>query len=134
MLPTVRIRIGASIVTRPRLAAVLRASERFLAGFTEDLVDLELGPVSAEVRVRTRDWVVDRVRGSATITRAGLAAAGALVAATVVLRTGGTYGRLPAERRRELARGLAASALPVVADYVKAVRSLAVTYVWEART
>ena len=109
------------------------AATRFLAAFTEDLVDLELGPVSPELRDRARQWVVARVGNAGDVARLGLTVAGTALAVGVRIRTGRSYDRLAPQRRSELARRLAGSRLPIAAEYVKAVRSLAVAYVFEAR-
>ncbi len=106
---------------------------RFLSDLTDDLVELEVGPVSAELRERTRSWVQARVAGSGSVTRLGLRATGMLLSVVVVTATGRPYHRLPADRRRAVARRLAGTRLPLAAEYVKAIRSLAISYVYEAR-
>lgn len=110
-----------------------RRADGFLRAFTADLVDLELGPVPAELRDRTCGWVSDRVWGSGQLTRAGLGLVGAVLAAGVRTRTGKRYRDLPPERRHAIARRLLGTRLPLAGEYVKAVRSLAVAYVYDAR-
>ena len=105
----------------------------FLAALTEDLVELELGPLTPELRDRTVAWVDARFAGSGSVTRFGLAATGTLLAAVVGVAARQPYERLPAERRRRIAQRLASTRLPLAAEYVKAIRSLAVSYVYEAR-
>ena len=104
-----------------------------LAALTDDLVELDFGPVTEDERTRTRAWVVGRVAGAGQVTRAGLAVAGLVVAAGVVLTTGRPYQALSPERRRAVARRLAATRLPVAGEYVKAIRSLAVAYLFDLR-
>lgn len=106
---------------------------RFLGAFTADLVELELAPLPDGVAERTRGWVQDRVGGANQTTRAGIATTGLLLGAGVLVATGRPYERLPEARRLAIARRLAASRLPIVAEYVKAVRSLAVAYAFEAQ-
>ena len=78
-------------------------------------------------------WVLTRISGAGDLTRAGLAAAGLRLAVGVRLTTGRPYDRLTPDRRRAMVRWLAATRLPVAGEYVRAIRSLAVAYVYEAR-
>ena len=105
----------------------------FLAVFAGELAQLECGPLDDELLERTRAWVLARFAGAGAVTRAGLAAAG-LAAATVALVFGrAPYASLPAERRHAVTRRLAGTSLPAVAEYVKAVRALVISYVYDAR-
>ncbi len=106
---------------------------RFLESFTRDLVDDELGPLPPDLTEGAVDWVQARVAGAGDVTRLGLRVASTAVAAGVRLRTGHAYGSLPDAERRVLAARIARSRLPIVGELTKAVRSLAITYVYEAR-
>jgi hypothetical protein len=106
---------------------------RFLEAFTRDLVALELGPIDPPLADRTTAWVVTRVAQAGDVTRAGLTIACGLTAAGVRLRTGSAYHRLPDTDRLDLARALTRSRLPVTGELVRAIRSLAVTYAYDAR-
>jgi hypothetical protein len=110
---------------------MLASADRFLAAFTGDLLELELGPLPEEERKETVAWVRTRVRGAASVTRLGLTVAGLAVATTVAVLARAPYTRLPEERRRAVARRLAATRLPVAGEYVKAVRSLAILHAAE---
>lgn len=110
-----------------------RRHSGFAVAFIDDLITLELDPADPELAVRTRDWVLARMGGAGQVTRAGLYATGALLALVVCVRTGRPYGALGSERRLTVARRLGSSRLPLVAEYVRAVRALAVTYFYEAR-
>ena len=105
----------------------------FLAAFAEDLAELDAGPLDDELRGRTRDWVLARVGGAGAITRLGLGLTGALLGGAVLVAARRPYAALPVERRRAVARRLAATRLPLAGEYVKAVRALALTYVYDAR-
>jgi hypothetical protein len=107
------------------------AADRFLSAFAGDLIDLELGPLPANLRERAIDWITSRVAGAGDVARLGLTLTGRLIGAGVRLRLGRAYAALPAERRRRVASRLASSRLPLVAEYVRAVRALAVTYVFD---
>jgi hypothetical protein len=111
----------------------MTAGRSFLAAFAGDLIDLELGPLPAGLRDRARDWVVERMLGAGDVARTGFVLIGTLLAARVRARTGRSYAALDAERRRAIASRVARTRLPLVADYVRGIRSLAVTYVYEAR-
>jgi hypothetical protein len=56
-----------------------------------------------------------------------------VVAVGVRARTGTHYCELPLDQRRSFAAQLAGTRLPVISVYVRAVRSLAVAYVYEHR-
>lgn len=105
----------------------------FVRRFVEDLVVLEACASDPASAPRTGDWVIARMDGAGQVVRAGLRATGTLLALSVWIRTGRPYAALGSERRLALARRLASSRLPLVADYVRAVRSLAVSHVYEAR-
>jgi hypothetical protein len=111
------------------LAAV--SHDQFLSTFTADLIDLELGPLPAGLQERATAWVGARMAGAGDVARLGLGVAGGVIGAGVRLRFGRAYAALPSERRRRVTARLAKSRLPVVAEYVRAVRALAVTYVFD---
>lgn len=117
----------------PYASGVASAADRFLAALTDELLELELGPVDAELRDRTRAWVVERFAGAGDLTRFGLAMTGNLMALAIALTEGRPFQRLPEPRRRAIAARLARTRLPLAGEYVKAIRSLAVAYVYEAR-
>lgn len=104
-----------------------------MPAFTDDLVHLEFGPLDGPTRAGARDWVAARIGGAGEVTRGGLTVAGLLIGVLVRLRTGRAYADLPDDRRLAIARRLAGTSLPVLAEYVKAVRSLATHYVYEQR-
>jgi hypothetical protein len=104
----------------------------FLGAFTADLVDLEFGPQPQAVRAGAQEWVQTRIAGAGDVTRRGLRVAALALAGGVRLRTGHAYEGLPDAERRAIAERIAASSLPIVAEFVKAVRSLAVAYVYDA--
>ena len=56
----------------------------------------------------------------------------ALLASGVLLSQRAPYEKLPDERRRALARRLIDSGLPLVSDWVRAMRALALSYYFEA--
>ena len=109
------------------------AAFRFLAVFTGDLLDLEAGPCEPELRQRATDWVLARIGGAAQPARLGLVATTLLIAAALQVSARGAYEQLPDERRRALARKLIDTRLPLVSDWVRAVRALALSYYFEAR-
>jgi hypothetical protein len=113
------------------LAAV--SSDRFLTAFAADLIELELGPLPAELRDRATRWATTRIGGAGDVARLGLALTGRLIGTGILLRYGRAYRSLGEEHRRAVAARLAASGLPLVAEYVRAVRALAVSYVYDAR-
>lgn len=106
-----------------------RADRRFLAAFTSELVEAEMGE---RARPETADWVVQRIYASGQITRFGLASTAALLAAALHVRHRAPFFALPQERRAAAARALAATRLPLAADFVRAVRALAVTHAYQA--
>jgi len=111
----------------------MRAAERFLGALTDDLVELELGPLEPELARGTREWVVERVAGAGDFTRFGLTAVGMVLATAVRVATARAYDRLPATRRLKIAARLGRTRLPLASEYTRVVRSLAVAYVFEAR-
>jgi len=111
----------------------MRAAQRFLQALTDDLVELELGPLEPHVARGTRAWVSARVSGAGDFTRFGLSVVGTVLAAAVRIRTARAYDRLPAARRRRIAARLGATTLPLASEYARVIRSLAVAYVYEAR-
>jgi hypothetical protein len=108
-------------------------SAAFLPTFAEDLFDLELPASEADLRVRTATWVVERMAGAGQVTRAGLLLTATLIETAIRLRTGRSYAALAPARRRAVARGLAASRMPLVGDYVRVVRSLLISCFYEQR-
>ena len=104
----------------------------FASLFADDLIALELPGISAQLRHRTHVWVLTRIGAAGDVARLGLELTGALLALAVRLRHGRAYGQLDPERRRAVAAWLAATSLPLAAEYVRAVRSLAVTYAYDA--
>jgi hypothetical protein len=84
------------------------------------------------VQERAHGWVLARIGGAGDVARLGLRLTGVLIGAGVRLSTGHGYAGLPEERRRALAGRLAGASLPLVAEYVRAVRSLAITYAYDA--
>lgn len=114
-----------------RIVSHLPAS--FLETFTDDLVELEFGPLPEATRAGAREWVAARIGGAGEVTRLGLAVAGKLLAVSVRVRTGSAYADLSRARRLQVAAGLAAARGFPAAEYVKAVRSLAVSFVYETR-
>jgi hypothetical protein len=109
------------------------SSDRFLTAFAGDLIELELGPLPPELRERATRWVTTRIGGAGDVARRGLRLTGRLIAIAIRLRFGRGYASLGRERRAEVTARLAASGLPLVAEYVRAVRALAVSYVYDAR-
>lgn len=105
---------------------------RFLSAFADDLISLEIEPDDRR-RERTRAWVVERLAGAGQVTRLGIGLTGVLLGACVRAATGRGYDRLPPGRRRRVAGWLCRSSLPLVADYVRAVRALAVSHAYEER-
>jgi hypothetical protein len=110
-----------------------RAADRFLSAFTDDVIVLEVPPLPPDVHESARAWVIARVNGAMDVTRLGLAVAGTGLALAVRLGTGRRYDQLVDERRLAIARRLTRTRLPIAAEYVRAVRSLVVSYVYEAR-
>jgi hypothetical protein len=109
------------------------SSDRFLTAFAGDLIELELGPLPPELRDRATHWVTTRIGGAGDVARLGLRLTGRLIGTAIRLRFGRGYAALGQERRTEVTARLAASGLPLVAEYVRAVRALAVSYVYDAR-
>ena len=107
-------------------------SGSFLGAFAADLIELEMGPLPSGLPERATNWVVTRIDGAGDVTRLGLALTGGLIAAVVRLRSGRAYTALAPERRRAMTERLARTRLPLAAEYVRAVRALAVTYVYDA--
>jgi hypothetical protein len=107
-------------------------SGSFLNAFAADLIDLEMGPLPSGLPERATTWVVTRMAGAGDVTRLGLALTGALIATSVRVRSGRAYAALPPERRRAMTARLAKTRLPLAAEYVRAVRALAVTYIYDA--
>jgi hypothetical protein len=122
----------AFTVAQYRNTLPLIGTDGFTPSFVADLVALELGDLPPAVQERTRAWVLTRMSGAGDVARLGLRLAGALIAAGVCVRTGRPYARLPGERRRAVAGWLAGTSAPVAAEYVRAARSLAVTYAYDA--
>jgi hypothetical protein len=77
--------------------------------------------------------VLARVDGATQPARAGLLVTAALLASGVLLSQRAAYDELPDERRRAVARRLIGSGLPLVSDWVRAMRALALSYYFEAR-
>lgn len=105
----------------------------FLPALTRDVIALEAGSVEPEIADRATAWVTSRFAGAGDVTALGLRVTGLLLAIAVSVTTGRRYAGLPDERRVRVARRLLDSRLPLVGEYVKAVRALALTYVYEAR-
>ena len=109
----------------------MSAGRSFLTAFTADLIALELPEADEELAAATCAWVVARVDGASQLTCLGLTLVGTLFAAGVRASTGHAYGSLPTGRRRSVARRLVASQLPIVRDYARAIRALAVSRIYE---
>jgi hypothetical protein len=109
------------------------APSQFTAAFVSDLLDLEVDDVDPGLQARATDWVLARVDGATQPARVGLLVTAALLAGGVLLTQRAGYDELPDERRRALARRLADSGLPLVSDWVRAMRALALSYYFEAR-
>ena len=107
--------------------------QRFVAAFAGDLAELEFGPLPPELRQRVAEWVALRVAGAGDVTRIGLGVVCAAVALWVRVRSGRAYAELDTRDRRAWEQRIARSGLPGVSELVRAVRSLAVAYVYDAR-
>lgn len=107
--------------------------DSFLDILTRDLVDREFGPVDADTADRTAAWVRERFAGAGDVTAPGLRVTGQLVATAILVTERRPYAALPAARRAAILDRLLTTHAPLVAEYVRAIRALAVTYVYEDR-
>ena len=105
----------------------------FLTAFARDLAELECGPLNPELGEDVVGWGRERVAGAGDVTRLGLTVVGLGVAGWVRLRTGSSYTALDTRQRSAWTRRIAGSRAPGVSELVRAVRSLTVTFVYEAR-
>lgn len=105
----------------------------FLDSLTRDLIDREFGPVDADTRDAAAAWVRERFAGAGDVTAPGLRVTGRLVAAAILVIERRPYAALPAERRAAVLGRLLTTRMPLAAEYVRAIRSLAVAYVYEDR-
>jgi hypothetical protein len=106
---------------------------RFTTTFVSDLVDLEVADADPQLRARATDWVVSRVDGAAQPARLGLLLTASLVALGLRVTQRASYASLPDAKRQEVARRVVDSRLPLVSDWVRAMRALALSYYFEAR-
>jgi hypothetical protein len=111
----------------------VRAPVQFTAAFVGDLLDVELDAVDPDLRARAVAWVLARIDGAAQPARIGLLTAATLLALGIRATQGAPYQRLPDERRRAVVARLTAAPLPIVADWVRAMRALSLSYYYEAR-
>jgi hypothetical protein len=109
------------------------APSQFTATFARDLLDLEVDDIDPSLRERATDWVTSRIDGAAQPARLGMLATSALLAGALALSRRASYATLPDDERRVVARRLIDSRLPLVSDWVRAVRALALSYYFEAR-
>lgn len=109
------------------------APAQFTAAFVGDLLDIEIEQVDPSLRARAVEWVLVRIEGAAQPARLGLLVAATAISLAVLVTHRAPYPRLPSERRRRIAAWLIASQLPVVAEWIRAMRALSLSYYFEAR-
>jgi hypothetical protein len=108
-----------------------RTDRSFLRVFTADLIALELGNFDPATREQTSAWVLERLEGASDLTRLIFTVISAGLGLAVRVRSGARYADLTDGRRWAIAERLAATRTPPIADFVRALRALAVTHAYE---
>jgi hypothetical protein len=98
-----------------------------------DLAQLQAGPLEEAQVLATLDFVTARVAGAGEVTRIGLLVADSALWLLLLVLCGRPYSRLSPARRARIAAAMSRSSLPGVRDYVRAIRSLVLTYVYERK-
>jgi hypothetical protein len=109
------------------------AGSRVTAALADELARLDVKDIDDGLREETRRFVLDRIASSGTVTRAGAAAAAAAIDGLSLLSSGRAFAALSAASRTRWTSRLATVRLPVIAEYVRLVRSLVIVHVFEAR-
>ncbi len=111
----------------------MRIGSKAFEAFVEDVVVLEFAPGDEVLARATGRWVGERVGGAAAVARGGLLAPAAVLDLVSLARYARPYAVLGRRRRLRVARRFLRTEAPVVGDWVRAVRLLAVAYVYERR-
>lgn len=118
--------------TRNSLLGMRIAGKAFEA-FVEDVVMLEFAPGNEVLARATGRWVGKRVLDAAAVVRGGLLVPAAVLDLAALARYGRPYAGLVQGQRLRMARRLLRTGTPLVGDWVRTVRLLAVAYVYERR-
>jgi len=94
-------------------------SRALVAPFADRFLRDQFGQLETARRIEVVDFITRRVDGMTSLTRAG------------VLIIGGAYRVLMLVAGWRPARLLAATPIPLLGEYPRLVRSLAVAYIWE---
>jgi len=104
----------------------MRHADAVLSQLVRDIVAVEWAPAVAPERAqRSSQFAISRIQGSAPAVRMGAAAGALLVDGLARVSTRRSYLKLSAGRRHQFVRGLAATGVPIAADVVRLLRSLA---------
>ena len=104
-----------------------------LEAFVEDLVALEFEPRDEALARAAARWVGECTVGAAAVARCGLLAPAVILDITAVARYSRRFAALDRTRRLRMTARLADTRLSPTANWVRAVRLLAVVYVFERR-
>lgn len=105
-------------------------TRRALETFAADIVMLEFNEEES-IADETGRWIVARVDGAGLLIRPALLLPALGLDLLALVRHAHRYPALPAHQRREVAARLMRARNPVAMDWVRAVRLLAASYVFE---
>lgn len=104
------------------MAIVDEIPRAFVPPFAETVIDLDLAGLDPAARADAIDFVVHRIATMPTIPRLGVFVISAVLAP--LMRTG---------QRTRVVQGIARTNPPIVGEYLRLVRGLLVSRVWETR-
>jgi hypothetical protein len=104
-----------------------------LEAFAEDVVALEFAPGNPGLARETAHWVGERVIGAGPLASSGLLAPALALDIAMLARYASSYPHLARGQRMKIAGRLVSTHMPLAVDWVRAIRLLAVPYVFERR-
>jgi hypothetical protein len=104
-----------------------------LEAFAEDVVALDFVPESTGLARETARWVGERAIEAGPLAGSGLLAPALALDMAMLARYARPYSSLTNGQRTKIAKRLARTRMPLAVDWVRAIRLLAVPYVFERR-